>query len=288
MEWKDRQGNTLPGEKGQDRTLEFLYGTAFGRGIVSILIRPWVSRLAGRVMDSRLSRLAIKPFIKSNRIDMSVYEDRKFASFNDFFTRRVREGMRPVDMEPKHLISPCDCKVSVFPITQELKVHVKGTDYTMQALLRDEILARKFEGGTFLLLRLTKDDYHRYCYIDDGVKGENVRIPGVYHTVNPIAGRRYPIYKENTREYCLLQTQNFGTVLQMEVGAAMVGRIVNDHGPGPVSRGQEKGRFEFGGSTVILFFEKDAVRIDVDLLENTKNDVETVVKQGEKIGISAK
>lgn len=286
MQWRDRQGNVLPGEAGQDRLLEFLYGTAVGRGIVSILIRPWVSKIAGALMDSGISRIAIKPFIKSNRIDMSQFENRKYRSFNDFFTRQVRSDVRPVDQTPEHLICPCDCKLSVYPITQELQVQVKGAVYTMQSLLRDQELAQQFEGGVFLLCRLTKDDYHRYCYADNGTKGENVRIPGVYHTVNPAALQRFPVYKENTREYTVLESENFGPILTMEVGATMVGRIQNYHGSRTVRRGQEKGRFEFGGSTIILCLRKDSVQIDADLVENTKQGIETVVKMGEKIGMS--
>ncbi len=284
MLWKDRQGNVVPGEVGQDKTIRFLYHTGFGRRLTSLLVRPWVSRAAGAVLDSPLSKIAIKPFIHKGGIPMEEYEDRQYRSFNDFFTRRVREGMRPVDREPTHLISPCDCKLTVYPITENRTFSVKGGTYTLASLLRNEDLAARFAGGTFLLFRLTKEDYHRYCYPDSGTKGENVRIPGLFYTVNPIALEKVPVYKENTREYTVLNSENFGPILMMEVGATLVGRIVNDHGPGNVLRGQEKGRFEFGGSTVILCFEKGAVEIDPDILENTENQIETVVKQGEKIG----
>lgn len=286
IQWLDRQGNPVPGEDGQNRVLHFLYNTKVGGWIVSIMIRPWVSKLAGWLMDTGLSRIAIRPFVKRNNIDLSAFEDRKFESFNDFFTRKIRPELRPVDPEKNHLISPCDSKLSVYPITETMQVEVKGAKYTLQTLLRDRELAKRFEGGWFLLLRLTKDDYHRYCYVDDGVKGENIRIPGVYHTVNPVAGERYRIYRENTREYSLLESENFGSVLMMEVGAAMVGRIVNNHGAGPVLRGQEKGRFEFGGSTVILCLQKDRVIIDEDIRRNTENGAETVVRQGEQIGVA--
>lgn len=287
-QWKDRQGNRVPGEDTQDKTLSFLYNNPLGKCLTHVMIRPWVSKTAGKLMDSRLSATAIPSFIKSNRIDMNCYEDREFTSFNDFFTRQVKEGMRPVDMKPSHLISPCDCKLSVYPITDDLKVKVKGTVYTMESLLRDNTLAQRFQGGTFLLFRLTKDDYHRYCYIDSGTKTCNVRIPGVYYTVNPIAMSNFPVYKENTREYTLLETENFGTVLMMEVGATMVGRIVNYHAEAQVTRGQEKGRFEFGGSTIIACLEKDAAIIDPDIWKNTENGDETIVHMGEKIGITAK
>jgi phosphatidylserine decarboxylase len=120
--------------------------------------------------------------------------------------------------------------------------------------------------------------------VDDGEKGENVFLPGVLHTVNPVANDVYPIYKENSREYSVLHSRAFGDVLMMEVGALLVGRIVNHHGAASVSRGQEKGYFQFGGSTVILLLEKDAVQVDEDILRNSREHTETVVRMGEKIG----
>lgn len=284
MEWRDRNGNIVPGDDGQDRMLAFLYGTGVGRCIVKLLIRPWVSRAAGWLMDSGISRPAIKPFLKKNHIDMSEYEDRPFKSFNDFFTRRIRPGKRPVDMDPTHLIAPCDSKLCVYPIDDEARFLVKNTEYTMHQLLKDWGLAQKYQGGTFLLFRLTVGDYHRYCYIDSGAKSDNHHIPGVFHTVNPAANDRYPIYKENTREYTLIESSCFGTMMMMEVGATMVGRIVNYHETAQVQRGQEKGKFEFGGSTIVVCLEKDRAVIDADIWENTRNGIETVVKMGEKIG----
>ncbi|OYP54363.1 phosphatidylserine decarboxylase, partial [Lachnotalea glycerini] len=109
---------------------------------------------------------------------------------------------------------------------------------------------------------------------------------GVYHTVNPLANDVIPIYKENTREFSIIKSENFGNILTMEVGALLVGRIVNYHEKANVRRGEEKGKFEFGGSTIILCLEKGRVIIDEDILANSLNGVETVVKMGEKIGIA--
>lgn len=237
-------------------------------------------------MDSKVSALAIKPFLKNSHIDMDEYEQRKFRSFNDFFTRRIRKGKRPIDMEPSHLIAPCDSKLSVFPITTAARFCIKNTEYTMESLLKDKSLAKRYEGGIFLLFRLTVGDYHRYSYADSGKKGENIHIDGIYHTVDPIANDHYPIYKENTREYTILESDCFGSMLMMEVGATMVGRIVNYHGAGSVQRGQEKGRFEFGGSTLVICLEKGKAIIDADIVHNTENGIETVVKLGQKIGIA--
>lgn len=287
MTWRDRSGGCVPGDAGQDRLLEWMYGTAFGRLLVKLMIRPGVSRAAGWLLDRRISALAVKPFIRANHICMDDFEQRKFRSFNDFFTRRVLPGRRPVDTELTHLIAPCDSKLSVYEILPDSRFRVKGTQYTLEGLLRSKPLAERFLGGTLLLFRLTVGDYHRYGYIDSGFAGESTRIPGVFHTVNPAAASRYPIYRENTREYSLLESEHFGTVLQMEVGAAMVGRIVNNPGSRQVRRGEEKGRFEFGGSTVIVLLQKGRAIPDADLVRNTAEDAETVVHLGERIGIAA-
>jgi phosphatidylserine decarboxylase len=122
--------------------------------------------------------------------------------------------------------------------------------------------------------------------VADGEKEENVPIPGVLHTVNPIANDYYPIYKENSREYSLLHTAVFGDIVMMEVGALLVGKIVNHHGKAKVVRGQEKGYFQFGGSTVVLLLKKGSVSVDPDILENSRQGIETVVKIGEKIGVA--
>ena len=187
-------------------------------------------------------------------------------------------------MDAAHLIAPCDGKLTAVAIDPEASVLVKGNLYTVAQLLGNESLARQYQGGWLLLFRLSVDDYHRYCYVSDGVQGERVRIPGVYHTVHPFAAEKRKIYRENTREYCQIETADFGPIVQMEVGALLVGRIKNHLTGGMVRRGQEKGMFEFGGSTVILLLEKDRAVPDEDILKNSLAGEETVVKMGEKIG----
>ena len=135
-----------------------------------------------------------------------------------------------------------------------------------------------------MLFRLTVDDYHRYCYVDSGEKSKNHWLPGVFHTVNPAAAAVYPIYKENTRCYSFIESENFGRILQMEVGALMVGKIVNYEEAARVARGSEKGRFEFGGSTIVVVLPRRCCVIDADILENSRAGIETKVKYGERIG----
>ena len=284
MRQKTRDGHLIEGADGQDRLLAALYGCAAGRLLLKPLTAPGLSRLAGRFLSTKLSRVFIKPFIKSNRIDMSQFEPVEYASYNDFFSRRIREEARTVDMDPKHLISPADSKLTALPVTENGRFTLKHTEYTMGSLLKNPALAAEYAGGWALIFRLTVDDYHRYCYAFDAEKGENVVIPGRLHTVNPIANDFFPIYKENAREYTILRTERFGDVIAMEVGALLVGKIVNPHGAATVRRGQEKGYFQFGGSTVVLLLKKDTAVLDSDILENSRQGIETVVKFGEKIG----
>ena len=286
MKQKTRDGRLIEGADGQDRLLGALYGNALGRMLLKPLTATGLSKAAGAFLSTRASCIFIKPFIKSNHIDMSQFEPVAYESYNDFFSRRIREGARTVDMDPRHLISPADSKLTVLPITETGRFTLKHTAYTVGSLLKDPTLAAEFVGGWACIFRLTVDDYHRYCYAFDAEKGENIVIPGRLHTVNPIANDFFPIYKENAREYTLLRTKEFGEVIAMEVGALLVGKIVNHPGAASVRRGQEKGYFQFGGSTVVLLLKKDTAVIDSDILENSQNGIETVVKFGEKIGIA--
>lgn len=284
MKYIDRDGRVTEETTGQDKLLERLYGGSGGRLLLRFLVCPRVSKAGGWLLDKGISRIFIRPFVKSRNIDLNLYERQEFKSYNDFFTRQIKKEYRPLEGDGSTLVSPCDGKLSVYHIDGESRFQIKNTGYTLESLLRSRTLARRYEGGYACVFRLTVDDYHRYCYVDGGEKSENYRIPGVFHTVNPAANDVCPIYKENTREFSLLRSRHFGTVLMMEVGALMVGRITNYHGACQVRRGQEKGRFEFGGSTVILLFQKGKAALDERLLENTKMEYETVVKMGERLG----
>lgn len=285
MQYKDRDGHLIIKDTRQDRFLRTVYTKRAGRFLVRLLITKPVTKVAAFFLRSRLSAYGIKGFIRKNEIDMSQYEARKYISYNDFFTRKIREGCRPVDLRPEILISPCDGKASAFRIEEDTHFTIKGTAYTVASILKNNLLAAEYSGGLCILLRLTVDDYHRYCYVDDGVQGETVFIPGVLHTVNPVAAEHAPIYKENSRAYTVIETAHFGRMIQMEVGALVVGKIVNQYGAGHMSaKGEEKGRFEFGGSTILLFLQKDRVEISPDILENTGDNCETIVKLGEEIG----
>jgi phosphatidylserine decarboxylase len=235
-------------------------------------------------MNSRASKLLIKRFIRRNRINMDEYAGKKYASFNDFFTRKAKEGRRAFSKVLSDLPAPCDGKLTAYNIAANSTFQIKNSSYTIRSLLQDRALADEFAGGVCLIFRLTPDDYHRYAFVDDGEIISRKRIKGALHTVRPIAQKRYSVYAQNTREYVVMNTKRFGKAVQMEVGALFVGRISNHPLKDSFKRGDEKGMFEFGGSTVILVFQRGAVAIDDALYENTGQNKETVVRMGYKIG----
>lgn len=285
MKYKNRNGELLGHTDSQDAALRRLYSHFAGRLLVKLLICPAVSRAGGALLDSRISKLLIPSEVRKGQADLSAYEKQSFSSYNDYFCRKRKSEACRIDRDPEHLISPCDGLLSVYPIEEDRHFNIKHTRYTADTLLRSRKLARRYAGGYACIFRLTVEDYHRYCYVDDGATTSIRRIPGVLHTVNPAANDITPIYKENAREYSILRSANFGNILMMEVGALMVGRIVNRPGASAVRRGQEKGHFEFGGSTVILLLEPGRARIDRDLLKNSRQGFETRVRMGERIGV---
>lgn len=264
--------------------LEFLYQTILGRVILKILTWPMLSGGIGRFMDSRLSEWIIPAFIQKNNIDMSEYQVEEYRSFNDFFCRRIRPELRPIDARKDVLIAPCDGLLRVYPIQDDRVIPVKESHYRISDLLRDRDLAQKYHDGTCLVFRLCVHHYHRYCYPDCGIKTRNIYIPGVLHTVRPVALREVPVFTENSREYTMVCSDHFGDIIQMEVGAMLVGKIDNYHAEALVSRGEEKGRFLYGGSTIILLLEKGAAEINSEILHATENDQEVEVKMGQAIG----
>lgn len=288
MKQKTRDSVLIDSHSSHDRLLRILYGSVLGRMLLKLLTKPAVSKIMGRFLSSKVSCILIKPFIHKYGIDMGQFESVEYRSYNEFFSRRICPGARPIDADPRNLINPCDAKLTVLPITPGSHFRLKHTDYTISSLLQDEELAAAYEGGYALIFRLTVDDYHRYCYVADGNKEDNIRIPGVLHTVKPIANDYYPIYKENSREFSILHSNYFDDIVMMEVGALLVGKIVNHHGKAHVTRGQEKGYFQFGGSTVVLLLKANTVQIDADILKNSDARIETVVRYGEKIGLSLK
>lgn len=268
----------------ENRGLSFLYETAAGRCFLKILTQPWISRLAGKFLDSRLSKPFIPRFIKKHGIAMAEFEKKEYQSFNEFFTRRLLPGSRTLDMTGDSLVSPCDGILNLYELDEECVIPAKYSRYRTEELLEDRKLAERYRGGWCLVFRLRPSDYHRYCYVDDGEIVDRKQISGVLHCVRPIALEKYPVYVRNSREYTVLNTVHFGRVVQMEIGALLVGRITNHRNHLYAKRGMEKGYFEFGGSTIILLVEKDRFTPEHGIWVCSKLGYGAEVKQGEKVG----
>lgn len=265
--------------------LSFLYGTSIGTVLLQrIVIQPWFSKAVGLYYASRFSKKKIKPFLKAYGIEMDLYEQRKYVSFDDFFGRKMKEELRPKCENKNVLIAPCSAKLTVYPIDPNQRIMIKGNYYTVAELLRDDKLAHAYGNGLCMVFRLTVDDYHRYCFIDDGVMGKIEKIKGYFHTVGHISAKDYRVFAENSREYTILHTEHFGEVICMEVGAILVGKINNHLRITSFEKGMEKGYFSFGGSTIVLFFKPNTIQVDQDIMEASRAGYETKICIYERIG----
>ena len=262
--------------------LNILYNHCLGRILLKVVIHPVFSRINGWYNSSSLSKKKIKPFIAENNICLDDFEEREYTSFNDFFTRKAKNGKRPIDMTASSLVAPADSKLLVYSIEKDNMIQIKGVSYTLDELVDGRMDLKDYEGGKCLVFRLTMDDYHRYMFIDDGRIKRRYGVKGKLHTVSSIS-KEHKIYRQNSRVVNILSTRNFGEVVCIEVGALLVGKIYN-HKIKRFHRGMEKGYFELGGSTIIMLFKNGSISLDEDIVTNFENDVEVKILMGEKIG----
>lgn len=280
----------VPGES----FLKFLYYNPFGKLALEALVkRKFLSVWYGRKMNSEKSKEKILPFVKALEIPMEEAEKslEDFTSFNDFFYRKLKKGARTWDMREEVLVSPADGKILAYEnIDSFSSFLVKGQEFSLEELFASKEMAEKYAGGSFVIVRLAPVDYHRFHFPIDAWVGTSHKIDGYYYSVSTHAIRRnIRIFLENQREYTILESKLFGDIAYFEVGATMVGGIHQTYLENTmINKGEEKGYFDFGGSTCLLLFEKGKVQLDEDLLENTKKGLETKVYVGEKIGYAKK
>lgn len=275
-----KEKNIIEIKEGLEKSLNFLYNTFLGRVILKLfLARPYLSKLRGWYLKRGITKKDIKPFVLKNNIDVSGFDLESFKCFNDFFIRK-RDKIE-FEKDNNLLISPADSKLSVYKISEDLRLNIKRSSYTISEILGDDKLSKKYKDGYCLVFRLCVDDYHRYIYTDNGELIKKYKISGELHTVRPVSDK-CKVFSRNTREISVLKTENFGDVVQIEVGAMFVGAIKNHEVP-EFKRGQEKGYFEFGGSTIVMLYDKN-IKIDDDISEYSKKDIETKVKIGERVG----
>jgi len=283
MKYVDRNGTPIAG-KEKDKFFSFVYSHKLTRAMMKPMTYPWFSRLGGKFLSSGVSKALIPRFEKKNHIDLSEYEDVKYHCFNDFFCRRILAEKRPVCQENDAFVSPCDGRLTAYSIDEKLRLKIKDSVYSVESLVRDSRLAGDFLGGCCVVIRLCVDNYHRYHFPCDGRIVTEKSIPGFFNTVRPSAVNSFPVFKENARTVSILDSPETGLFAQIEVGALLVGKIVNN----PVAvfrKGEEKGHFLYGGSTIVLLIPKTGPKIDRRFFENTEKNCETRIQMGERIGI---
>ena len=269
------------------RLMHWVYGTFSGRVFFqALLAQAWVSKLVGVYKSSKWSGRGIDAFVHKYEIPMQEFEVAPFHSFNDFFIRKFKEGERCFTSVARELSAPAEGRYLAYARTHaDITYPVKGRYLSAAAILADEKLAAEFEGGPLVIARLCPLDYHRFHYPDTGQEVKRYRIPGPLHSVNPfVLAVKEDVLCTNERSVSILQTDQFGLLAYVEVGALCVGKIVQSHPEkASFSRGDEKGYFMFGGSTVILLGQPGAWKPDADLLEKTKARRECLVRLGERI-----
>lgn len=289
IQYFDRETGVLKTEKvAAEKGLIWLYNNPVGEMTLwALMKRKVISDWYGGRMDKPKSAEAIESFIDGYDIDMNSFKEQKFATFNEFFIRELKDGARKIDTLARSVVSPADGKLLAYEDISNSDFIVKGYRFDVSTFLNDPELAQRFHDGTLVIIRLAPADYHRYHFPLDGEISKETKIDGHYYSVSPLALRkRMEIFCLNKREYTVIENPVFGKVIMSEVGATMVGSMVQTYSGKTVEKGQEKGYFKFGGSTVVLLFEKNKIKMDDDLVKNSLNGFETEVKQGEKIGMA--
>lgn len=270
--------------------LRWTYETDLGRFALNALVkRAVVSRYYGWKMSQRASAHRVLPFIVDYDLDVDEFAKKpySFKTFNEFFYRALKPGARPLAPGDRIAVLPADGRHLAFQKVDAAEgFYAKGQRFDLKAFLGSEELAREFAGGSLLISRLCPVDYHRFHFPVAGTPGEARLINGFLYSVSPIALRQNLAYLwENKRMVTLVESPAFGRVAVCEIGATMVGSIVQTHVPGrPVAKGEEKGLFKFGGSCVVTIFQPGRIKLEADLLEQSAQQREVYARMGERLG----
>lgn len=272
--------------------LRWIYGNPLGRlSLAAVVRRAWFSAWYGWRMNRPVSANRVLPFVVDYDLDAEEFTRpaTAYRTFNEFFYRTLRPGARPIAPGAEVAVLPADGRHLAYQDVDAADgFYIKGKKFTLAALLGSDELAREFAGGSMLISRLCPVDYHRFHFPVAGTPGEARLINGWLYSVSPLALRLNPGYLvENKRMVTLIDSERFGRVAQLEVGATMVGAILQSYVPGrAVAKGDEKGMFAFGGSCVITLFARGRIVIDRDLVEHSAQQREVYARMGERLGVA--
>jgi phosphatidylserine decarboxylase len=272
--------------------LRWIYGSQLGKMSLALVVRrAWFSAWYGWRMNQKKSADRVLPFIV--KYDMDVDEFTKpataYRTFNEFFYRRIKKDARPIAVGAEVAVFPADGRHLVYQEAERADgFYIKGKKFGLNSLLGDDEVGREFEGGAILISRLCPVDYHRFHFPVAGTPMEARLINGWLYSVSPIALRCNPGYlTENKRMVTLIDTVLFGRVAMIEIGATMVGTIIQTYTPDQaVAKGDDKGMFTFGGSCVVTLFQRGRIRFDQDLVEHATQYREVYARMGERLGVA--
>lgn len=272
--------------------LRWTYGTGLGRFALNALVKRAVaSRYYGWKMSQRSSAYRVLPFIVDYNLDVDEFAKKpySFKSFNEFFSRALKPGARPIAAGDRVAVLPADGRHLAFQNVDAAEgFYAKGQKFDLASFLGSEELGREFAGGSLLISRLCPVDYHRFHFPVAGTPGEPRLINGFLYSVSPIALRQNLAYLwENKRVMTIVESPVFGKVAVCEIGATMVGSILQTHVPGrAVAKGEEKGLFKFGGSCVVTIFQPGKIKLDADLVQQSAAGLEVYARMGESLGVA--
>lgn len=287
VEYVDRRtGRKVRESVMGDGALRFAYDTLMGRTLWPLLFGSRLcSAVLGRRYDSPRSRrkIALLTSIPGCMAEEAEKPVSEYASFNEFFTRRLKPGARPLG---EGVVSPADGRLRLYlDADADSPFPLKGARRSLREVFgppgAPEVPSGRYD---IAVVRLAPVDYHRFHFpCDCRTPDAPLVIRGAYHSVNPIALLRRPdVYAENERQIVRAEA-GFGPLWLVDVGAFGVGTIVQTYGGVDHAKGDEKGYFKFGGSTVILVVPAGALRFDDDLVGNSGEGLETRVRFGERI-----
>jgi phosphatidylserine decarboxylase len=282
-----------------DKVLKFIYTNPIGKGLSTFISQSSFSKIYGKLQDAHISHKKVRPFIENFDIPIDDYQPGSvksknirdsYFSFNEFFIRKFTDGKRTFSSELNEMPAPCEARYLGWnEITDDQTYPVKGEFLNAKDLLDNEELAADFTGGPLYIARLCPVDYHRYHYPDSGTTSKSYTVKGKFYSVNPMALRfKGDIFIKNERRVSILETENFGKLAYIEVGATCVGKIIQSHNEDEAyKRGQEKGYFLFGASTVVVLGQPGKWKVSKDIVENSKNKIETYIKIGDTLASKA-
>lgn len=270
--------------------IKFFLGARIGRAVYAFLCKNSLfSRIVGRLQRLRVTRQFIKSFVEkySIREEECLLSLREYGSFNDFFIRKLKPEARPILEGDEICVTPADGAYLVFPSMEDVAAFsIKNQKFSLETFLDDSRLASEYSKGSMVIARLAPFDYHRFHFPVAGIVGSSRRINGYLFSIHPLMLKKnLKVFSENKREITILESKEFGKIAYVEIGALNVGSIHQTFSPGSyVRKGEEKGFFAFGGSTVVLLFQPQRIMFDADLINYSAQGLETRCLMGQSLG----